>query len=876
MIALSRNLIFLLTFFYLTSCTEKGAHLIHDSSYLSLIEQQYQETLQLLQDQESGFMDINLKELTREEQEAFQFLMAGMPLTDLADYTASYFLKNIQIALEARSDFAYRAEIPEEIFLHYVLPPRINNENLDHFRNEYYPELAARVAGMELEQAAMEVNHWCQERVSYQAADIRTSGPMATLLNGRGRCGEQSTLLTAALRTIGIPARQVYVPRWAHTDDNHAWVEVFIDGKWSYTGGCEPAPDFNQGWFSGPAKRAMLVHTKAYGPYRGDEAIIRQTPYFAELNVLAHYAQTRNVSIQVADNFGGKVGGASVRIGLYNYAEFYPLATYQSQTERPVSFTTGNGDLWVEASKGDAWGIEKLSAEANELTIVLNRAIGDRFSLDEEFTPPLPIEVESTSDETCEFRLIQGDSLRNAYKSGFLSKNEATALALSWGADTSALLPILARSEGNHTAVTQFIRKGLAERYSINLITQLLLSISDKDLRDTPSEVLFDHLVYSELSSLDHSIDSFYRAYVLSPRIGREKLSPFRSFFLENIDARLMNEFEVNPETLLAWVKQEIMVEEERAYYDLPSTPIGVYTLKQCNRESRDIFLVALCRSLGIPSRLEEGTNRVQIHWKGQWMDANLSTGRLREIARSEVVILLNDSNAGASYFENFALARWTGSHFESLDFGYYYPLAKRNQFKLEPGYYRLLTSLRDSKGTIHTRQHYFMLGEGEQQTHVLAFPQEKPREALNATLNPAYEITRPGETTISLVDYVKSHPKSVVLRINPEQEPSRHVIKELNEALPALQQAQISLILIVPNAGYLEETAQYFDALAQYAHFYISPRFEEAMSSEFEETPYQGIRDLPNVMAIDSDGKPIYYSEGYEIGRGRNLWKVF
>jgi transglutaminase-like putative cysteine protease len=61
----------------------------------------------------------------------------------------------------------------------------------------------------------------------------------------------------------GTAARQVYTPRWAHSDDNHAWVEVWIDGKWSYLGACEPDVDLNMGWFTEPSKRVMLVHTRA-------------------------------------------------------------------------------------------------------------------------------------------------------------------------------------------------------------------------------------------------------------------------------------------------------------------------------------------------------------------------------------------------------------------------------------------------------------------------------------------------------------------------------------------------------------------------------------------------------------------------------------
>ena len=118
-----------------------------------------------------------------------------------------------------------------------------------------------------MKDAILEVNHWCHEKVTYRPTDGRTSSPLASVCTAYGRCGEESTFLVAALRSVGIPARQVYTPRWAHTDDNHAWVEAWADGKWYFLGACEPEPILNLGWFNESASRGMLMHTKVFGDY---------------------------------------------------------------------------------------------------------------------------------------------------------------------------------------------------------------------------------------------------------------------------------------------------------------------------------------------------------------------------------------------------------------------------------------------------------------------------------------------------------------------------------------------------------------------------------------------------------------------------------
>lgn len=95
----------------------------------------------------------------------------------------------------------------------------------------FYEELKDRVKGLSLYDAVLEVNHWCHEKVIYTPSDARTSSPLASVKTAYGRCGEESTFTVAALRSVGIPARQVYTPRWAHTDDNHAWVEAWVNGN---------------------------------------------------------------------------------------------------------------------------------------------------------------------------------------------------------------------------------------------------------------------------------------------------------------------------------------------------------------------------------------------------------------------------------------------------------------------------------------------------------------------------------------------------------------------------------------------------------------------------------------------------------------------
>ena len=219
----------------------------------------------------------SLDGLTAEERSDLEFLYDYMPLADLTDYKPGFFLENVKTSIMTRKEMTWGKNVPDLLFRHFVLPVRVNNENLDDSRMVFYKELKERVKGLSMKDAILEVNHWCHEKVTYRPSDGRTSAPLSTVRSAYGRCGEQSTFAVAALRAVGIPARQVYTPRWAHTDDNHAWVEAWADGKWYFLGACEPEPVLNLGWFNAPASRAMLMHTKAFGDYRGPEEVLLRT-----------------------------------------------------------------------------------------------------------------------------------------------------------------------------------------------------------------------------------------------------------------------------------------------------------------------------------------------------------------------------------------------------------------------------------------------------------------------------------------------------------------------------------------------------------------------------------------------------------------------
>ena len=592
------------------------------------------------------------QQLTTNERDALTFLYAYMPLGDIACYDGNFFLKNVQTSLQARAEMPWGKSIPDREFRHFVLPVRVNNENLDSSRWVFYNELKPRIQHLSLYDAILEVNHWCHEYVTYTPSDARTSSPLASIKTAYARCGEESTFLVAALRSVGIPARQVYTPRWAHTDDNHAWVEAWVDGKWYFLGACEPEPVLNLGWFNAPASRGMLMHTKVFGKYDGPEEVIQRTPLFTEINVIDNYAPCSRAEVRILDQNNTPIKGATVEFKLYNYAEFYTVAHKTTDANGTTFLTAGNGDMLVWATHNGKFGYSKLSfGKDSTINIILNRTPGETYTEQLDIIPPrewanLP---EVTDEQRAENnrRFAYEDSIRNAYIATMFDKEKASIYVKSHYSIRLKYLiaDILVASRGNHATILEFLER--VDGYEIEDKMDFLLNLSAKDLRDITTEVINDHyeeienkmefvlrnlsaedlrnMTTDEITEMFDSIagdqsDSstcfspYIRSrYIRNPRVANEMLTPYRSFFRNAIDEEQRIQYRKNPMLLVDWVRKNITIDPECNLGGAPIQPMGVWKARTADALSRNIFFVALARSLDIPARIDEVTGKVQL-----------------------------------------------------------------------------------------------------------------------------------------------------------------------------------------------------------------------------------------------------------------------
>lgn len=856
--------------FALTLTAGAQGSFITDTQYRAGMESLFNQRIKTVG---KKFYNTKKEKLTADEQEALKFLYAYMPLADVTDYPTSFYADNVRLSFKARNEMSWGKNVPELLFRHFVLPIRVNNEPLDASRAYFYKELKERIKNLSMHDAILEINHWCHEKVTYQPADARTSSPLQTLRTATGRCGEQSTFAVAALRAMGIPARQVYTPRWAHTDDNHAWVEAWADGKWYFLGACEPEPVLNLGWFNAPASRAMLMHTRAFGNYNGPEEVLQRTNNFTEINLTSNYAPTAEVKFEVIDTDGKPVSGAKVEFKIYNYAEFYTAVTKQTDAQGRTSLSAGMGDLLIWASKDGKYGYSKASfGKDNTVTITLNHNVlsdKSKASFEEEtFNIVPPAENAKTpyvSDEMRKEnnrRFAYEDSIRKAYTATFLTKEQAEKI-------NPRAAEYLVKSRGNKQTIIDFLA-----RHKDNEARALgiLATLSDKDLRDIPAEILEDNFTA--------------KTNQLSPRVEDEMISiPFKNYIEKAFAGKTSEMFRKDPTALVTWINKNIRIAPEYNALQIAQTPVGVMESKTTDERSRDIFFVDVARSLGIEARKDVVTGKVQYKKDGKWIDVKFESKEQATAPTGKLVLTYEPSAFldDPKYYNHFTISRIVNGSPQLMNFeegqadmgnGTCWSNTFKNGYSFDTGTYMLTTGTRLASGSVLAATRIFNIEKGKTTTLPLDIRQDANDVSVIGQFNSESIISKDGKDVSILSQTGRGYYILAVLGVG--QEPTNHALHDIEKERAAFESWGRPVVLLFESEADAKKFQKdEFGSLPSTVKYAIDKNgaIREQIAREMK---LQSKTQMPMFIIADTFNRVVFSSQGYTIGLGEQMKNVF
>ena len=904
--------------FALSLTANAQGQFISDTNYRNTVENIFKERVKTVG---KTFYNTQKENLTADEQEALKFLYAYMPLADVTDYPTSFFADNVRMSFKARKEMPWGKNVPELLFRHFVVPIRVNNEALDNARSVFYNELKDRIKGMSMMDAIIEVNHWCHEKVTYQPSDARTSAPLATLKTATGRCGEESTFAVAALRAVGIPARQVYTPRWAHTDDNHAWVEAWADGKWYFLGACEPEPVLNLGWFNAPASRAMLMHTRAFGDYNGPEEVMLRTSNFTEINLTSNYAPVAPIDFYVKDSEGKPVENARVEFKIYNYAEFFTAVTKYTDANGHTSLSAGIGDLVVWASKDGRYAYQKVSfGKEKKATLTLpGGALVGGYGI-----PAIPTQptgsvaapagsvgaLETSAPPTSTYldivppkedpqlpyvsdemhrenqrRFALEDSIRKAYTATFPTMEEAKRIN-ERGAE------YIFKSRGNKQTIVDFIN-----RHSDNedRVMGILATLSDKDLRDITTEILED--------SYNATTDQ------LSPRVEDELITiPFKQYFEKAFSKKAADAFRADPMKLVEWIKKNIRLNPDKKALRIAQTPVGIMKSKITDERSRDIFFVDVARSLGIEARKDAVTGKIQykskgvhlsqvhqpnskeVHQKtdGEWQDVKFdNTADKTSTAAALGTIKLTYEPTklldNPKYYSHFTISRIENGTAQLLNFdegqadmgnGTTWSNTFKNGYKLDAGTYMLTTGTRLANGSVLASNRIFEIVKGQTTTLPLEIRQNTNEVTVIGSFNSESLVTKDGKEVSLLSQTGRGYYVVGILGVG--QEPTNHALHDIEKMKEAFETWGRPVVLLFESeADAAKFNHDEFPGLPSTVQFALD-KDGSVRKQIAREMKLMNEKQMPMFIIADTFNRVVFVSQGYTIGLGEQMQGVF
>lgn len=777
-----------------------------------------------------------------------QFLYGAMQVCDIVSFSPAQIDSYVTASLAALSQLDYTRSIPADLFLNYVLTPRVNNEYLDFSRAELFQTLLPRVQGKTMEQAALEVNYWCYEYVTYIPSDDRTLAPLATMRSGLGRCGEESTFTVSALRAVGIPARQCYVPRWSHCDDNHAWVELWADGQWHYLGACEPESVLDRGWFTAAASRAMLTHARAWSRFVPDGDAAVRTPLYTLLNSTDTYADCKDLTVFVTED-GSPVEAVPVQFQLVNFSECCTI--YQASTDHTgiVTFRTGQGGLLVHVFHRGRLLLRPVDVRQEtyiHLELTEGRSPAQYSGQARTFDLVPPAERVQTSCAPAQTsahreRLARCEDLRGT---------RTTAFALP---DDTPFSQYRICAKRNLSELDHFLSD---PHFSKTEKLELLSTLRSKDFIDCTAEMLSDTLLTAR-AHRERFPAELYRDYILAPRVSNEMLLPVRSALKAQAPAYLTTGKDV-----LAWLQSQVTILSGHGVTGMFADSARALEQGQISEDSFGVLFVNLCRALGIPARQNPST--LEYEWLEDDRFYSITPQKAGE--RTVDLTLKNETGSLILYGQQFSVARFMDDRYQTLQFEGL-AAGKNTTLQVPPGNYLLLTTTRQIDGTVSAFARYQTVRKAT--TLPLQLPEDQTARRLKDIALSPFLPDGPIRTLLE-----STSGPWLLLLLEPGKEPTEHLLQELLACAADYNGAAYPLYLLVaPDADLQNVTLhRVLQALPGAKLLTIE---DEAAFDGLHRMMGVGDQRLPFSLAIDKGGRGLYAFANYNIGTAQTLFKI-
>ncbi|MDE6499676.1 MAG: hypothetical protein K2K83_03095, partial [Rikenella sp.] len=232
--------------------------------------------------------------------------------SDAEAMTAEYLIRNIDQAFEARERYPWAGHYSDDLFRRYVLPYRIDVEELTDwrafFRERYEPMVDTLSEPRTVRRVARLIIRDVNSRFGFHEEALMLKPaftPQEAFACGRGECNSVADIHVLALRAMGIAATKDMIPVWGTSDGGHAEA-VYFDEE-----GNPVMLDTGEWLAAGPPK----IYRVEFAPWvtSTERANVFEDPYYRD--VTAEYVATSDLTVafdSVADATAGERAALAV------------------------------------------------------------------------------------------------------------------------------------------------------------------------------------------------------------------------------------------------------------------------------------------------------------------------------------------------------------------------------------------------------------------------------------------------------------------------------------------------------------------------------------------------------------------------------------
>ena len=160
-------------------------------------------------------LEAALRDTPAAERPGMEFLLQHLPEADAKALSAEFLRREVAQATAARATVPWGKNLPDALFLNYVLPFAQANEAREDWRTDFTARFLPKVQHCKTPgEAAKLLNEtiFAELKVHYSTGRARADqAPSASIAQGKASCTGLAILLADACRACCVPARLVSV-----------------------------------------------------------------------------------------------------------------------------------------------------------------------------------------------------------------------------------------------------------------------------------------------------------------------------------------------------------------------------------------------------------------------------------------------------------------------------------------------------------------------------------------------------------------------------------------------------------------------------------------------------------------------------------------